>query len=163
MAQTVRQEEWKEEKTASAGGSTVSKNVLKTKQLFDDEMEQERLKQYVNLALDPANGEEWTVFKCKDDRISVKYTKLPNDKFFTIRGQMDFEMDIDLLHEFAHGMYNDIFPWEKGNDPMATDIHAVNHIDENHTVVYGAFNAGFGLWPRDFCWMKRRFMFQECM
>ena len=153
----------KDENAASKADDSKEKSTNETNDLFESEVENKKLTQFINLALDEASGKEWTVFKCKDDRISVKYTKLPNDKLYTIRGQMDIEVDINEFHEYTNGMYSDIFSWEKANDAMATDIHAVAHIDDDHTIVYGSFNAGFGLWPRDFCWMKRRFLFEKCM
>jgi len=70
------------------------------------------------------------------------------------------------FHEFCGYNDQDEFNFYSKNDPMCEEIRPTHIINEDKAIVYARFNAGGGItswlvWNRDFCYVKRRFLYRN--
>eukprot|EP01084_Bolivina_argentea_P182665 315316_1 len=139
-----------------AQAPTESKTEYKIEDLYDINKEQELLKLYLDVALEP-HDKSWKKHNTKNAAIKVDYKYLPNDNLCTIRGETNIKCTIDDYYEFTESGYNDVYEWEALCDKMCTENRAVKCIDIDHDIVYGSYDSGmFVISPRDFCYVRAR-------
>ena len=145
--------------------------------LFCDEMkENTTLANIVDIALleiDPKSGREilnrskkWTIHNSKKNNIDIIYRKMENSKNITLRSSMDINVSINEIYEFFRCDVNDDLELALEIDKMFESYRVSKVYDKDRCVVHSAFTTGIPkslVKPRDFCWMKRRFKYDNCM
>ena len=108
---------------------------------------------------------KWTVYNTGDPKIQVVYRKMGGD-VYTIRGRTEIAISIDEVYDFFDCSKTDEQEFSMEIDKLQTSWKVAHVYDDDHCVVHTTFDTGFPkwiIWPRDFCYMKRRIKFDKCM
>jgi len=128
---------------------------------YDAEKEAVALQRFIKFALEPPT-DKWTKHDSKDASVEIGFVYLDNDPIKTIRGRCTIkDGNVDDLYEFFHSKYNDLFEFQMKTDKMCVVNQNLKYIDEEHCAAYSAYEIGFGIWARDFCYIRRRFKFDD--
>ena len=74
-----------------------------------------------------------------------------------IRGDTDVQ-DItpQIFYDWQEGFQDSHVIWEKEFEKTCTESKVTKYIDMDHCIGYTAYNPGYFVSPRDFCYMKTR-------
>merc|ERR1712228_823765 len=109
------------------------------------------------------NNIEWTQHKTNDKDIVIESAYIKKSNIMTVRSSVTVPVSCDDFYDFVNAKKDNIFNAIKKCDAMNIDIFAVQRYDEDHCLVYSAYNAPIPkvVFPRDFCYLNSRKLYKS--
>jgi len=106
--------------------------------------------------------DKWIKHDTNDENLEIASVFLENDSIYTTRGRTIIKNgNVDDLYEFFNTKHADVFEFQMLTDKMCTESKCLKNVDNEHSIIYSSFSVGYGMWPRDFCYIRRRFKYDD--